>query len=66
MVARGALDAVAELRLARWDVAATEILVREAGGAVRLTPTLGSSGRYDCFIGSPAALTELLALLGIA
>jgi fructose-1,6-bisphosphatase/inositol monophosphatase family enzyme len=64
MVARGALDAVAEGRLARWDVAATEIIIREAGGAVRLTPTPGVEGRYDCFIGSPGAQKDLIELLG--
>jgi histidinol-phosphatase len=65
MVARGAVDALAELRLARWDVAATEILIREAGGAVRITPTADSPGRYDCYIGSPTALPELLSLLRV-
>jgi histidinol-phosphatase len=65
MVARGALDALAELRLARWDVAATEIIIKEAGGAVRLTPTPGVEGRYDCYIGSPAALADMLELLGV-
>jgi histidinol-phosphatase len=64
MVARGSLDALAELRLARWDVAATEIIIQEAGGSIRLTPTPGVEGRYDCFIGSPTALTGLLQLLG--
>ncbi len=32
MVARGSIDALVEFRLARWDIAATEVLVEEAGG----------------------------------
>ena len=31
MAARGALDALVELGLNRWDIAATEVIVEEAG-----------------------------------
>lgn len=65
MVARGALDAVAELRLARWDIAASEILIQEAGGAIKVLPTAGAEGRYDCYLGSPGALSALVELLGV-
>jgi histidinol-phosphatase len=64
MVARGALDALAEPNLARWDIAATEVIVAEAGGAV-LIRTAAAPGRYDCILGSPRAAAELDRRLGM-
>jgi len=67
MVARGSIDALAEYKLARWDIAATEVLVEEAGGRVLLRPARdappGVKGKCDVLLGSPqaaAALSELL------
>ena len=59
MVARGALDALAEFRLARWDIAASEVIVEEAGGTVQIRPTPDTQGRYDCILGSPAGADAL-------
>jgi len=64
MVARGALDALAEPNLARWDIAATEVLVAEAGGTVLIRPAAARRGRYDCILGSARAAAELERWLG--
>jgi len=64
MVARGCLDALAEFRLARWDIAASEVLIEEAGGSVRIAPTPNVSGKYDLILGSPQAAAALSELVG--
>ncbi len=63
MVARGALDALAEFNLGRWDIAATEILVEEAGGRALVREAPYAPGKYDAIIGSPRAAAEVAAIL---
>ena len=63
MVARGSIDALAEFRLARWDIAATEVIVEEAGGRALIWEASHAPGRYDCIIGSPAAADEVAAII---
>jgi histidinol-phosphatase len=63
MVARGALDALAEFNLGRWDIAATEILVEEAGGRALVREAPYARGKYDAIIGSPRAVAEIAAIL---
>ena len=64
MVARGAIDALVEFRLARWDIAATEVIVEEAGGRVLIWEATHAAGKYDCIIGSPSAADEVTAIIG--
>ena len=63
MVARGSIDALVEFRLARWDIAATEVLVEEAGGRVLIWDSTHTQGKYDCIIGSAAAAEEVDAII---
>jgi histidinol-phosphatase len=65
MVARGAVDALAEFNLGRWDIAATEIIVTEAGGRAIVRKAPYSPGKYDGVVGSPRAATEVASLLRI-
>lgn len=63
MVARGALDALAEFMLSRWDIAATEVIVEEAGGLALIRDAPYAPGKYDCVIGSPQAAREVASIL---
>jgi histidinol-phosphatase len=63
MVARGAIDALAEFRLARWDIAATEVLVEEAGGRALIWESDHTPGKYDCIIGSPTAAEDVARII---
>ena len=63
MVARGAIDALAEFRLSRWDIAATEVVVEEAGGIVMTREAPYAPGKYDSIFGSPQAARQVAALL---
>ena len=63
MVARGSIDALAEFRLARWDIAATEVVVEEAGGRALIWEASHAPGRYDCIIGSPSAADEVASII---
>jgi histidinol-phosphatase len=63
MVARGSIDALVEFRLARWDIAATEVLVEEAGGRVLIWDATHTQGKYDCIIGSAAAADEVETII---
>jgi len=63
MAARGAVDAVIEFSLNRWDVAATEVLVEEAGGRFVTRPSKTVPGKCDTVLGSPHAVSEVLRLL---
>jgi len=65
MVARGSIDALAEFRLSRWDIAATEVLVEEAGGVAFIREAGYAPGKYDAVIGSPGAGTEVARMLGL-
>jgi histidinol-phosphatase len=64
MAARGAVDAVVEFSLNRWDIAATEVIVEEAGGRFYTRPSKTVRGKYDTVFGSPSAADEILELLG--
>jgi fructose-1,6-bisphosphatase/inositol monophosphatase family enzyme len=63
MVARGSVDAVAEFRLARWDIAASEVLIEEAGGRAIIREAPYAPGKYDALLASPRVAQELAALL---
>jgi histidinol-phosphatase len=66
MVARGAVDAVVEFSLNRWDIAATEVIVEEAGGRFYTRPSKTVQGKFDVVFGSPAAADEIVVLLSFA
>lgn len=60
----GAVDAMVDLDLNPWDMAATRILVRESGGACALTPRQ-DNGKQGLVFGSPALVEILSGWLGI-
>lgn len=64
MAARGALDALVELGLNRWDIAATEVIVEEAGGACRIRGSRYGSGKYDVVLGNARAVDEVARIIG--
>jgi histidinol-phosphatase len=61
---RGALDVLVELGLNRWDIAATEVIVEEAGGACRIRPSHYGAGKYDVVLGNVRAVDEIARLIG--
>jgi histidinol-phosphatase len=63
MVARGSIDALVEFRLARWDIAATEVLTEEAGGRALIWDSTHTAGKYDCIIGSLTAVDEVAKIV---
>jgi histidinol-phosphatase len=63
MVARGTLDGLAEFNLARWDIAATEVIVEEAGGRVLVRNARDVRGKYDIIVANQQTATTLAALL---
>jgi histidinol-phosphatase len=63
MVARGSIDALVEFGLNRWDIAATEVIVEEAGGSVLIRDNAGSPHKYDTVMGSAPAAKHVAALL---
>jgi len=63
MAARGAVDAVVEFSLNRWDIAATEVIVEEAGGLFFTRPSRTVPRKYDTVFGSPYAAEEIVKLL---
>jgi histidinol phosphatase-like enzyme (inositol monophosphatase family) len=63
MVARGIIDAAIEYDLSRWDIAATQILIPEAGGACLIRPSQLTPGKYDTIFGSPALVDQLAQLI---
>ena len=65
MAARGAVDAVVEFSLNRWDIAATEVIVEEAGGRFFTRPSKTTPGKYDTVFGSAHAAEEIVKLLGL-
>jgi histidinol-phosphatase len=64
LTARGAIDALVELGLNRWDIAATEVIVEEAGGACRIRPSHYGPGKYDVVLGNVRAVDEVARLIG--
>ena len=63
MTARGAVDAAIELSLNRWDIAATEVIVEEAGGRCVRRWSRTVPGKYDIVCGSGHAVEAVTALL---
>jgi histidinol-phosphatase len=63
MAARGSVDAVVEFTLNRWDIAATEVLVEEAGGLFFTRPSKITPGKYDTVFGSPFVAEQIVKLL---
>ncbi|HUI60382.1 MAG TPA: inositol monophosphatase family protein [Steroidobacteraceae bacterium] len=63
MVARGSIDVLAEFNLARWDIAATEVVVEEAGGKVIVRDARDVRGKYDLIIGNPTNSATVARLL---
>jgi histidinol-phosphatase len=63
MAARGAVDAVVEFTLNRWDIAATEVIVEEAGGHFFTRPSRTTPGKYDTVFGSSYAAEEIVRVL---
>jgi fructose-1,6-bisphosphatase/inositol monophosphatase family enzyme len=64
MAARGALDALVELGLNRWDIAATQVIVEEAGGACRIRASHYGAGKYDVVLGNVRAVDEIASIIG--
>jgi histidinol-phosphatase len=56
-VCAGAIDAMVDLDLNPWDMAATQICVTEAGGACRITPE--RNGKRGLVFGAPALVDRL-------
>jgi histidinol-phosphatase len=63
MAARGAFDVVVEFSLNRWDIAATEVIVEEAGGLFLTRPSRTVEDKYDIVLGSPYATEQVMRLL---
>jgi fructose-1,6-bisphosphatase/inositol monophosphatase family enzyme len=66
MVARGSVDAVVEFRLARWDIAASEVLIEESGGRALTRDAPYAPGKYDSILASPGAAADIAAILGFS
>jgi len=64
MAARGSIDALAEFGLCRWDIAATEVVVEEAGGVALIRDSIDYAGKYDAIVGEKAAVRDVAARLG--
>jgi fructose-1,6-bisphosphatase/inositol monophosphatase family enzyme len=52
-----------EFTLNRWDIAATEVLVEEAGGGFFTRPSRTTPGKYDTVFGSAFAAEQVVKLL---
>jgi len=63
MVLRGAVSVMVDPGLAAWDLAATRVLVPEAGGRLWTRPS-ALEGKIDAVLGSDAAVGEILSTLG--
>lgn len=63
----GQIAAVVEFNMKLWDIAATEILITEAGGAyqvVREVPVAGAKTMYSIIAGKPSAVKALCKEVG--
>jgi myo-inositol-1(or 4)-monophosphatase len=63
MVLRGAVSVMIDPGLATWDLAASRILVPEAGGRLWTRPSK-LDDKIDAILGSPAAVDAMLETLG--
>lgn len=61
LVVGGAVDAMVDLELNAWDIAATRVLVPEAGGRCEQVPS--RTGKTGLVFGAPALVDALLAML---
>jgi myo-inositol-1(or 4)-monophosphatase len=61
LVLAGAVDVMIDLDLNPWDMAATRILVKEAGGACAVTPE--RNGKAGIVFGAPRLVDEVAAML---
>jgi fructose-1,6-bisphosphatase/inositol monophosphatase family enzyme len=64
MAARGALDAVVEFALNRWDIAPTEAIIEEGGGTCIIRPSRVTPGKFDAAFGNSQAVHEVARLIG--
>lgn len=64
MTVRGGLDVLVELGLNRWDIAATEVIVEEAGGACRIRASPYGPGKYDVVLGNVRAVDTVAQIIG--
>lgn len=60
-VLSGGVDAMVDVDLNPWDIAASEILVAEAGG--KSIRRRGANGKFDFVLGSPALVDSLAEFL---
>ena len=65
MVLRSAVDVMVDPHLSPWDLAASEVLLEEAGGAVFKRPSL-DEGKVDAVLGRPDLVQHVSELLGWA
>jgi len=63
-VCAGGIDAMVDLDLNPWDMAATRILIVEAGGRCVVTPRQ-ENGKAGIVFGAPALVDELAGWLGL-
>ena len=63
MAARGALDVVVEFGLNRWDIAATEVIIEEAGGACLVRPSRVTR-KFDAVLGNAQAVDAVARIIG--
>jgi histidinol phosphatase-like enzyme (inositol monophosphatase family) len=64
MTARGAIDAVIELSLNRWDIAATEVIIEEAGGRCITRTSRTIPHKVDTIFGNARLVDELARVVG--
>ena len=56
-------EAAVDLGLAPWDIAASTVLLEEAGGRV-MVQAAAKPDRFDALLGTPEIVTELAPILG--
>ena len=64
MAARGALDAVVEFALNRWDIAPTEVIIEEGGGTCIIRPSRITPGKFDAAFGNSRSVEKVVRLMG--
>jgi histidinol phosphatase-like enzyme (inositol monophosphatase family) len=64
MAAEGAYAAAVDLGLAPWDLAASQVLVQEAGGVVVSRPAVGGRPGADAILGHEDVVPRVAAILG--
>ena len=65
MVIEGSVGAMIDVDLKLWDVAATLLLVKEAGGIILDIPSCGTNGQYNIIFGKPRVVKWVASVLGI-